>query len=152
MSMQRFNLLVAPNGFKDSMSATQAAEAITLGLREAKCLANIIQVPLADGGSGTVEALVRATGGQLLRTRVKDPLGRTINSYYGLLPDKYTAVIEMAAASGLALLALHERNPWQASSYGTGELIRRALAKGARRIILGIGDSATVDGGIGALQ
>jgi len=107
---------------------------------------------MADGGEGTVEALVAATGGQIKEARVHDPLMRIISSFFGITGDGKTAVIEMAAASGLALLKPEERNPLLTTTYGTGELIRHALDKGCKEIILGIGGSATVDGGAGMAQ
>jgi glycerate kinase len=110
-----------------------------------------MRIPLADGGEGTVEALVGARGGQMVSVEVQDPLGRPIQAAMGLLGDD-TIVLEMAAASGLPLLRPQERDPFKASTYGTGQLIRAALDRGARQIILGVGGSATVDGGAGALQ
>ncbi len=109
-------------------------------------------IPMADGGEGTVDALVQATGGKLVETSVHDPLMRPINSFFGVSGDGKTAFIEMAAVSGLALLNPAERNPMHTTSYGTGELIRCALDRGCREIILGIGGSATVDGGVGMAQ
>ena len=109
-------------------------------------------VPMADGGEGTVDALVQATGGQLVEVSVHDPLMRPVNSFFGVSGDGYTAFIEMAAASGLAMLDSSERNPMHTTTYGTGELIRCALDKGCREIVLGIGGSATVDGGVGMAQ
>jgi glycerate 2-kinase len=150
--MHPLKILVAPNGFKESMSAIEASRAITRGLMQVTKNVIIEETPLADGGSGTVDAIVGATGGKYFRSRVRGPRGTLVTARYGLLPDNRTAVIEMAASSGLALLSPKQRNPMLASSYGTGQLIRRAIERGARRIILGIGDSATVDGGIGALQ
>ncbi|KUK07936.1 MAG: Glycerate kinase, partial [Caldanaerobacter subterraneus] len=109
----------------------------------------IVKVPMADGGEGTVESLVDATGGKIIKTNVKDPLFRDIESFYGILGDGKTAVIEMAAASGLYLLKDYERNPMITTTYGTGQLIKDALDRGCRRFIIAIGGSATNDGGAG---
>lgn len=149
---ETLRLLVAPGGLKESMSPSEAARAIALGLREVAPHAEIMKAPLADGGVGTVDAILSSVGGKRLQARVSDPRGRPVMARYGLLADGKTAVIEMAASSGLALLAPSERNPMLASSFGAGQLVLRALSEGASRIIIGIGDSATVDGGIGALQ
>ncbi len=145
-------ILVCPDSFKGSLSAAEAAAAVARGARRAVADARIVEIPLADGGEGTVDALVRATNGQVRRVRVHDPLMREIESFYGVLGDAETAVIEMAAASGLSLLVESERNPMIASTYGTGELLASAQQAGARRIIVGIGGSATNDGGAGAMS
>ncbi|MCS6884932.1 MAG: glycerate kinase [Acidobacteriota bacterium] len=150
--MKKNKILIAPSGFKESISATAAAQAIEAGLRDVTNDITTIKAPLADGGSGTVDAILSAVGGEKLQARVLDPRGRPVIARYGLLADGTSAVIEIAASSGLALLSKSERNPMLASSYGTGQLILKAVQRGAKRIILGIGDSATVDGGIGALQ
>ncbi len=146
------NILVAPSNFKESISASLAASIITRVVKDFLPDALIWEVPLADGGSGTVDSLLQAIGGEKIYCQVSDPLDRKISAYYGLLVDKTTAVIEMAASSGLALLSVSERNPMFSSSYGCGELIVDAIARGAKKIILGLGDTATVDGGIGLLQ
>jgi glycerate kinase len=143
------NILVAPDKFRGSLGATEVCLAIKVGILLAFPHANIITVPLADGGEGTSEILTRQAGGEYLTVTVSDPLGRKINSSYGISQDGQTAFIEMAAASGLALLSVQERNPMLTSSYGTGELIRDALDRHVKKIILGIGGSATTDGGIG---
>ncbi|GIX07788.1 MAG: glycerate kinase [Candidatus Poribacteria bacterium] len=145
-------VVVAPDSFKGSLSAREAAEAIRDGLRRVWPEAEIELIPVADGGEGTVEALVAATEGRYLSAQVRDPLGRPIVARFGMLGDGETAVIEMAAASGLALLRPTERDPMRTTTYGTGELIRAALDAGARRIILGIGGSATNDGGAGVAE
>lgn len=142
-------ILVAPDSFKGSLSAVAAARAIAAGVRRVWPAAQLEEVPLADGGEGTVEALVAATGGERHRRPVRDPLGRLVEASFGILGDGVTAVIEMAAASGLTLLAPAERNPLATSTYGTGELLRAALDAGCRKIIVGIGGSATNDGGAG---
>lgn len=145
-------IVLAPDSYKGSMTAQKACEAMAAGIRKIKPEAEIIQVPMADGGEGTVQSLVDATGGQIYTTAVQNPLGKTIAAKYGILGDKETAVIEMAEASGLYLLTPQERNPLLTGTYGTGELIRHALEQGCRKFILGIGGSATNDGGMGMAQ
>jgi len=140
---------VAPDSFKESLSSVEAASAIAQGVRRAAAAAEVVLVPMADGGEGTTEAIAEATGGTYHRAEVSDPLGRSIASTWGLCGDGETAVIEMARASGLELLESAERNPMLTSTCGTGEMIRAALDHGVRRIIVGIGGSATVDGGTG---
>jgi len=148
-------IIVAPDSFKGSLTSMQAAEAIERGIKKAALTSKenveIIKVPMADGGEGTVEAIISAVGGKIIQTKVFDPLGRKIDSFFGVLPDN-TAVIEMAAASGLNLLTVEERNPMKTTSYGTGQLIKEALDIGCKNIIIGIGGSATNDGGVGMAQ
>ena len=145
-------ITVAPDSFKESLSAVEAADAIARGLRRALPDVEIECVPMADGGEGAVEALVAATGGRFLTQRVTGALGEPVDARYGILGDGETAVIEMAAASGLPLVPPDKRNPLITTTLGTGELIRAALETGARKIIVGIGGSATVDGGAGMAQ
>ena len=145
-------IVIAPDSFKGSLTALQVAEAIEVGLRRMFTDAAIEKIPMADGGEGTVQSLVDATGGQILTAQVLDPLGNSINAQYGVLGDGVTAVIEMAAASGLTLVPLDKRDPRVTTTYGTGELIRVALAHGCRKLIIGIGGSATNDGGAGMAQ
>ena len=145
-------IVIAPDSFKGSLTALQVAEAIEVGLRRVFPDAAIEKVPMADGGEGTVQSLVDATSGQILTAQVLDPLGNSINAQYGVLGDGVTAVIEMAAASGLTLVPLDKRDPRVTTTYGTGELIRAALAHGCRKLIIGIGGSATNDGGAGMAQ
>ena len=145
-------IVIAPDSFKGSLTALQVAEAIEVGLRRVFPSAAIEKVPMADGGEGTVQSLVDATSGQILTAQVLDPLGNSINAQYGVLGDGVTAVIEMAAASGLTLVPLDKRDPRVTTTYGTGELIRAALAHGCRKLIIGIGGSATNDGGAGMAQ
>ena len=145
-------IVIAPDSFKESLSALEAASAIEAGFREIFPDAIYVKVPVADGGEGTVEAMIAATDGRLVQLQATGPLGRPVEAFYGLTGDESTAVIEMAAASGLELVALAERDPLVATSRGTGELIRAALDAGARRFILGVGGSATNDGGAGMLQ
>jgi glycerate 2-kinase len=142
-------VIVAPQSFKGSADAVAVASAIARGVRRAWPNARIEEMPLADGGEGTVRALVSATGGGLRRSRVHDPLGRDIDAEWGVLGDGVTAVVEMAAASGLPLLQPSERDARITSTRGTGELILAAAASGAHRIVIGIGGSATNDGGAG---
>ena len=145
-------IVIAPDSFKGSLTALQVAEAIEVGLRRVFPDATIKKVPMADGGEGTVQSLVDATSGEILTTRVLDPLGNRIDAQYGVLGDGVTAVIEMAAASGLTLVPPDKRDPRVTTTYGTGELIRAALAHGCRKLIIGIGGSATNDGGAGMAQ
>ncbi len=144
-------IIVAPDSFKGSLSATQVARAIDAGLKQAAPDVQTVLVPLADGGEGTVEAFVTALGGQIIPVTATGPMGTPVSAFYGLLNDG-TAVVEMAAASGLPLVPEKSRNPMLATSYGTGELIRAALDAGCKRLILGIGGSATNDGGMGMVQ
>ncbi len=148
----RVRVLVAPQGFKGSLSPIEAARAMAGGIRAAWPDAEIDLAPIADGGDGTVDALVLATGGRKLRVGTVDPLGRPTEAEIGVLGDGRTAVVEMAQASGLARLKPEERNPLITTTYGTGLLIRAALDAGFRRLIVGIGGSATNDGGAGMLQ
>ena len=145
------HIVTAIDSFKGSLSAQKAAEAIERGIRSVYPQASICNFPLADGGEGLAEAILAVRGGTKRDVCVKDPLGRDITAFYGLLDDR-TAVIEMAAASGLPLLTESERNPMHATSYGTGQLIRAALDDGCKSIILGLGGSATNDGGLGMAQ
>ncbi|PHM37073.1 hypothetical protein Xmau_03997 [Xenorhabdus mauleonii] len=145
-------IVIAPDSFKESLSAVQVAQAIEEGFQEIFPQANYIKLPMADGGEGTVESLVAATGGKRISCTVTDPLGQPVEAFFGLLGDEKTAVIEMAAASGLHLVPAEQRNPLITTSYGTGELILAALDQGAKKLVLGIGGSATNDGGAGMMQ
>jgi glycerate kinase len=142
-------LVIAPQAFKGTLAAPEVTAAIAAGLRRVLPQAELTLLPLADGGEGTVQALVDATGGRILNTTVSGPLGKPVQAEWGVLGDGNIAVIEMAAASGLPLVPPEKRNPLLASSYGTGELIRAALDAGCRDFIVGIGGSATNDGGTG---
>jgi glycerate kinase len=144
-------IVVAPQEFKGSLTAIQAAQAIADGLRRALPDAELLLVPMADGGPGTVEAVVTAKDGRWQKTAVRGPLGAPVDAAWGII-DGDTAVIEMAAASGLVLVPESQRDPRIASTRGTGELIAAALAAGCRRVIVGMGGSATNDGGAGAAQ
>lgn len=145
-------IVIAPDSYKESLSALEVAQAIAAGFRQVFPAAEYVLVPVADGGEGTVDAMVAATGGSKQVVAVSGPLGEPVEAFYGLTGDGATAVIEMAAASGLALVPPDRRNPLVTTSRGTGELIRAALEAGARRFILGIGGSATNDGGAGMVQ
>jgi glycerate kinase len=145
-------VLIAPQEFKGSLSAAEAARAMAEGLRRALPGAELDLAPMADGGPGTVEALVAAAAGRRLTATVADPLGRPVEAAWGLLEEGSTAVIEMAAASGLVLLRPGERDARRTSTYGTGQLIAAALEAGCRRLIIGLGGSATNDGGAGMAQ
>ncbi|MFZ5967484.1 MAG: glycerate kinase [Bacillota bacterium] len=147
-------IVIALDSFKGSLSSAEAAAAAEEGIEKAfrNRRVEVIKVPLADGGEGTVEALTVATGGKILCTTVTGPLGNTVDAFYGILGDGKTAVIEMAAASGLYLISKEERNPLKTTTYGTGDLIKEALEQGCREFIIGIGGSATNDGGAGMLQ
>ena len=145
-------IVIAPDSFKDSLSAEKVADAIAAGLADVMPRAQLVKCPMADGGEGTVEAIVAAGNGQLRRNHVQGPLGAPVEAHWGWLPDSHTAIIEMAEASGLQLLKPEQRNACITSTFGTGELIKAALDAGARRVILAIGGSATNDAGAGALQ
>lgn len=144
-------ILIAAGAFKQSLTAADACAAIARGLEQSGLGAELEQLPIADGGNGTLDALL-AAGGERVTVPVRDPLGRPIHADYGLLDGGRTAVIEMAVASGLELLRPGELNPMAASTYGTGQLLADALERGAERFIIGLGGSATVDGGMGCLQ
>ena len=143
------NIVIAPDSFKDCLSAADVAKYLAKGIERVNRDANIRMVPLADGGEGFVQTMISAIGGKTPSLTVSDPLGRGIPGFYGILNDGRTAVIEMAAASGIEHLSKEERNPLLTSTYGTGELMKDAMAKGCRKIIIGIGGSATNDGGAG---
>ncbi|OON39652.1 glycerate kinase [Izhakiella australiensis] len=145
-------IVIAPDSYKESLSAQQVATEIEIGFREIFPDADYVKLPVADGGEGTVEAMVAATEGTLIRLRVTGPLGKPVEAFYGLSGDKSCAIIEMAAASGLELVPSADRDPLVTTSYGTGELIRDALDRGVEHFIIGIGGSATNDGGAGMVQ
>ncbi|WP_332698844.1 glycerate kinase [Halalkalibacter lacteus] len=145
-------IVIAPDSFKESLTALEAANAIEEGLKEVLPHVEYVKVPMADGGEGTVQSLVDATGGTIEYATVTGPLGEKVEAFYGLLGDGKTAAIEMAAASGLELVPMGKRDPMVATTFGTGELISVALDQGVERIIIGIGGSATNDGGAGMVQ
>lgn len=151
--MSQFKIVIAPDSFKESMTAKEAATAIQNGFQEVfNDQVTYDLIPMADGGEGTTEALKEALKATSYTVQVKDPLFRNIDASYARSDQYETAIIEMAEASGLHLLTHEERNPLQTSSYGTGQLINEALKHGVKKIILGIGGSATNDGGVGMLQ
>ncbi|MEZ9197236.1 glycerate kinase [Shewanella sp. 10N.286.54.B9] len=150
-------IVIAPDSFKESLTAMEVANEIERGFRTVLPNAEYIKIPVADGGEGTVQSMVDATNGRLIRTIVSGPFGNKVNAFYGILGESYhghekTAVIEMAAASGLHLVSGEQRNPLYTTSYGTGELIVDALNRGIKHIIIGLGGSATNDGGAGMAQ
>ena len=145
-------VVIAPDSFKESLSALGVADAIERGFRQIYPQAHYVKLPMADGGEGTVESMVAATGGEIVQVTVTGPLGEPVQGFYGLLGDGETAVIEMAAASGLHLAPPGRRDPRITTSYGTGELMLAALERGVKAVILGIGGSATNDGGAGMMQ
>lgn len=144
-------VLIAPNNFKESIDAAKAAKSIEKGLKNAISKIDTTCLPLSDGGEGFVKAMVNSLHGERINCKVEDPLGRQIDSYFGSLSEN-TAVIEMALASGLELISESEKHPLNTSSYGTGELIKEAIHRGFKNILIGIGGSATNDGGMGMLQ
>lgn len=146
------HIVIAPDSFKESLTAQAVAQAIQAGFARIFPDASYTLVPMADGGEGTVQSFVDATGGKLMESAVTSPLGETVQAQWGLSGDGRTAIIEMAAASGLHLVPMDKRNPEHTTSFGTGELIKTALCHEVEDIILGIGGSATNDGGIGMLQ
>lgn len=146
------NIVVAPDSFKGSISARDICRAVEKGVLRVFPQASVIALPLADGGEGTMENLVFASGGSKFEVVVKGPLGKPVTASIGVLGDKETVVIEMAQASGLTLVSENEKNPFLATSYGTGELIKYALDQNFRKFIIGLGGSATNDGGTGMLK
>ncbi|ENG2551392.1 TPA: glycerate kinase [Citrobacter farmeri] len=145
-------IVIAPDSYKESLSALEVANAIEQGFREIWPAADYVKIPVADGGEGTVEAMVEATTGRIVEVDVTGPLGEPVTAFYGLSGDARTAFIEMAAASGLEQVPVTLRDPLKTTSWGTGELIRHALDVGVEHIIIGLGGSATNDGGAGMVQ
>ncbi|SEB20581.1 glycerate kinase [Paenibacillus sp. 276b] len=150
--MRETTFVLAPDSFKESMTAKEVCVAMEKGLRKIYPTANYIHVPMADGGEGTVQSLVDASGGVIHQREVSGPLGQPVLAQYGILGEGLTAAIEMASASGIHLVTKATRNPLHTSTYGTGELIRACLDQGIRKIIIGIGGSATNDGGTGMAE
>lgn len=144
--------VLAPDSFKESMTAKEVCRAMEHGILKADPTAEITSIPMADGGEGTVDSLVDATHGKKIFKTVTGPLAKPVNAYYGILGDQKTAVIEMAQASGLEIVPKDKRNPLITTTYGTGELINDALKHGVKKIIIGLGGSATNDGGAGMAQ
>ena len=145
-------IILAPDSFKENLTSLQVAAALEKGIKRVLPKANCVKVPMADGGEGTVQSLVDATGGKFVRKNVTGPAGKKVSARYGMLADGETAVIEMAEASGLPQVSGKEKNPLTTTTYGTGELMLDAAKRGAKRIIIGIGGSATNDGGVGMAQ
>ncbi len=145
-------IVIAPDSYKESLSALEVATEIEAGFRDIFPDAQYVKLPVADGGEGTVEAMVAATEGKIVRLNVTGPLGKQVEAFYGLSGDESCAFIEMAAASGLELVPAAQRDPLITTSWGTGELIRDALDNGVQHFIIGIGGSATNDGGAGMVQ
>lgn len=145
-------IIIAPDSYKESLTAMEVAQAIEAGFRQVMPKAEYIKLPMADGGEGTVQSLVDASNGTIIKHSVTGPLGEQVDGFFGLMGNGKTAVVEMAAASGLHLVKPKNRNPLLTTSYGTGELILAALDKGAEHIIIGLGGSATNDGGAGMAQ
>ncbi|QWU15232.1 glycerate kinase [Paenibacillus sophorae] len=150
--MSEKTFVLAPDSFKESMTAKEVCIAMEKGLRKVYPAANYIHVPMADGGEGTVQSLVDASGGQIHYIEVTGPLGQPVTAKYGILGDGTTAAIEMASASGIHLVTEETKNPLITTTYGTGELIRECLDQGIRKMIIGIGGSATNDGGTGMAE
>ncbi|MFC4410374.1 glycerate kinase [Chungangia koreensis] len=145
-------IIIAPDSYKGSLTAMEAAKAMEEGVKQVDSTIETVLLPVADGGEGTMESLIESTNGKYVTHSVTDPLERNIDATYGVLGDGETAVIEIAEASGLTLLSDEERNPIHTSTFGTGQLIRYALEAGFRKFIIGLGGSATNDGGLGILQ
>lgn len=141
-------IVIAPDSYKGSLSATEVCDIVEGAILKIMPTAEIVKIPISDGGEGLVEVLVRHQAGELIKIKTRDPLAREITAAYGIL-DGEVAVIEMSAASGLPLLTVGERNPLKTSTYGTGEMIVDAINRGCRKLILGLGGSATNDGGMG---
>lgn len=150
--MNKPTFLLAPDSFKESMTAKEVCIAMEKGLRKVYPEAQYIHVPMADGGEGTVQSLVDASGGQLYQKEVTGPLGTPVTAAYGIMGDGSTGVIEMASASGIHHVNQNTRNPLITTTYGTGELIRECIDRGMNKIIIGIGGSATNDGGTGMAE
>lgn len=145
-------IVLAPDSFKESMTAKEVCEAMERGIKKANDKITCIHVPMADGGEGTLQALVDATGGRIYSIKVVGPLGDEVDAQYGILGDNATGVLEMASASGIQLVPADKRNPLVTTTYGTGQLIRECLNHGVKTLLIGIGGSATNDGGAGAIQ
>ncbi|MBR6523440.1 MAG: glycerate kinase [Clostridia bacterium] len=145
-------IVVAIDSFKGSLSTFEAGEAIAEAIKDVYKDAKTVISPIADGGEGTTEAIISATSGEMVKVVVSNPLGKKIEANYGFIPDRKTAVIEMSAAAGITLIDESERNPMNTTTFGVGEMILDAISKGCRKFVVGIGGSATNDGGVGMLQ
>ncbi|OAB40804.1 glycerate kinase [Paenibacillus glacialis] len=144
--------VLAPDSFKESMTAKEVCEAMERGIKKVDSSIRCIHVPMADGGEGTMQSLVDATGGVVHPLKVKGPLGHEVDAYYGITGDRMTGVIEMASASGIQLVTPEDRNPMVTTTFGTGQLIKACLDHGVNKLLIGIGGSATNDGGAGVVQ
>lgn len=147
-----FVIVLAPDSFKESMSAKEVCIAMEKGIKKVDASIKCIHVPMADGGEGTMQSLIDATNGEIYDLEVTGPLGNKINANFGILGDREVGVLEMASASGIHLVPLDKRNPLVTTTYGTGELIKACLDKGVKKLLIGIGGSATNDGGAGVIQ
>src|SRR5690606_10289035 len=145
-------IVVAPDSLKESLTASEAADAVEEGFRQVFPEAEIVKLPMSDGGEGLVHSLVSALDGEIVKKKVTGPLGGKVESFYGLIHEGKTAVIEMAAAAGLHLVPAEKRNPLKTTTAGVGERVLAAIHRGAQRIILGLRGSATTDGGAGLAQ
>ena len=145
-------IVLAPDSFKESMTAKEVCVAMERGIKKVNSNIQCIHVPMADGGEGTMQSLVDATGGEVYSLEVVGPLGNKVKAEYGILGNGEIGVLEMASASGIHLVSLEERNPLITTTYGTGELIKACLDRGVKKLIIGIGGSATNDGGVGVIQ
>src|ERR1035437_5478630 len=145
-------ILLAPDSFKESMTAKEVCEAMERGIKKVNKNINCIQVPMADGGEGTMQSLVDATGGNIYFLNVVGPLGNEVKASYGILGDGETGMLEMASASGIHLVSIDKRNPLITTTYGTGQLIKACLDYGVKKLLIGIGGSSTNDGGAGVIQ
>lgn len=152
MMKKDFSIVLAPDSFKESMSAKEACEAMERGIKKVNKDIRCIHVPMADGGEGTMQALVDATNGKVYSLKVVGPLGNMVEANYGILGDGEIGVLEMASASGIQLVPIEKRNPLITTTYGTGQLIKACLDHGVKKILIGIGGSSTNDGGAGAIQ
>ncbi len=149
---ENLTIVLAPDSFKESMTAKEVCISMERGIKKANSKINCIHVPMADGGEGTMQSLIDATGGNIYHIIVKDPLGNEVTAEYGILGNGKIGVVEMASASGIQLVPKERRNPLITTTYGTGQLIKACLDKGIKKILIGIGGSATNDGGVGAVQ
>jgi len=149
---KNLTILLAPDSFKESMTAKEVCEAMERGIKKVNKNINCIHVPMADGGEGTMQSLVDATGGKVYYSKVVGPLGNEVMASYGILGDGETGMLEMASASGIQLVPIEKRNPLITTTYGTGQLIKACLDYGVKRLLIGIGGSSTNDGGSGVVQ
>jgi len=149
---EKLTILLAPDSFKESMTAKEVCEAMERGIKKVNRNINCIHVPMADGGEGTMQSLVDATGGNIYSLNVMGPLGNEVKASYGILGDGETGMLEMASASGIQLVTKDKRNPLITTTYGTGQLIKACLDYGVKRLLIGLGGSSTNDGGVGVIQ